>query len=253
MTTALLKVHEAYTALTKCQLINENVITEDTIREFETILNSAQPSRDNAEDMAQYNLVKFMYNNNPAGFYNYLRNSGSRASCLILWTHTKSIINYFGLYGKFHLIWSPETLHYTYTEFVKQNKIQEEQSSQSTKPSTQRKNYRNFNKNWRTAGNRQTSESQDDRDTNSLQEERSREMPRRSKYNFNNRNLFCSNGTTQNETRERTIRQSEQTSNQSTRAFQQQTQNPSTTNLLTQANDTTREQFNGSWAELCTK
>jgi hypothetical protein len=232
MTTALLKLHEAYTALTNCQLITDNITTEDTIREFETILNNAQPSRDNVEDMSQYNLVKFMYNNNPAGFYNYLRASGSRVSCLILWTHTKSIINYFGLYGKFHLIWSPETLHYTYTEFIKQTKPQEDHmGTQTTK--TQRTNYRNFNKSWRTTGNRSNDEHQDGRTYGA---------PRRSKYNFNKRNTFRSDAS-QNETRELTIKQRVQPV--------QPVQQPDT-QPLHQAN-ASKEQFNGSWAELCTK
>jgi hypothetical protein len=224
--TTLLNLHEKYMALRNCPLIRDNNLTDDTMAEFEFILNSAQPSKDNLEDMAQYNLVKTLYNNNPQSFTAYLRSAGSRISCLILWTHTKSIINHFNLYGKFHLIWSPETLHYTRTEFIKQEKPLEDQQR---RPFTQqqRQPYRNFNKNWRS-----------DQRTDQRTDQESNE--RRSRYNFN--------------AKQRPSRRT------SPRSILQRATHPdvaeSTTTLdqsLANVDKTQREQFNGSWAEICSK
>jgi hypothetical protein len=230
--TTLLNLHEKYMALRNCPLIRDNTLTDDTMAEFEFILNSAQPSKDNVEDMAQYNLVKTLYNNNPQSFTAYLRSAGSRVGCLILWTHTKSIINHFNLYGKFHLIWSPETLHYTRTEFIKQEKPLEDQQR---RPFTQqqRQPYRNFNKNWR-------SDQRTDQESNE----------RRSRYNFNAKQRPS------RRTSPRSILQRATHPDVAESTTSQSTTIQSTTTLdqsLANVDKTQREQFNGSWAEICSK
>jgi len=253
--TTLLNLHEKYTALRNCPLIRDNNLTDDTMAEFEFILNSAQPSKDNIEDMAQYNLVKTLYNNNPQSFTAYLRSAGSRVGCLILWTHTKSIINHFNLYGKFHLIWSPETLHYTRTEFIKQEKTQEEQQR---RPFTQqqRQPYRNLNRNWRSD---QRSEQRSDQrsehsggqrldqrsDQRSDQRAEYESNERRSRYNFNTKQR-PSRRTSPRSILQRATRHDvvEPTTSETTSVLDQS---------LTNVDKTQREQFNGSWAEICSK
>ena len=248
--TTLLSLHEKYMALRNCPLIRDNELSDANMDEFEFILNSAQPSKDNVEDMAQYNLVKTLYNNNPQSFTSYLRSAGSRVTCLILWTHTKSIINHFNLYGKFHLNWSPETLHYTRTEFIKQEKTAEEQQRRNY-TQTQRQPYRNLNRNWRSEQRSEQGFNQrSEQGANHRSDQRSEPSERRSKYNFNSKQRTSRRSSPrsimQRASRPDVVQNTstESTSTETTSTLEQS---------LAQVNKTQKEQFNGSWAELCNK
>jgi len=113
------RLYDCYKLVTKSRLVSGDV-SEDTIAEFQTLLNNAQPV-DDVEELARRSLVKSMYYSNQEGFMRYISSSANRVSALILWTESKRIVRFFNLQGKVHLSWNDETNQYVAQKHLKQS------------------------------------------------------------------------------------------------------------------------------------
>lgn len=101
-------LYDGFNTITSCPLLSENILTEETIREFEYLLNQAQPKNANEESVRS--VIQYMYWKNPINFCRFLLRS--KLSHLILWTDAKCIIRHFQLRGLVYVKWNEETNSY---------------------------------------------------------------------------------------------------------------------------------------------
>lgn len=91
------ELFNAYQAIKNCALVKNKDYSPAALSEFESLLNDAQPTEDHKE---RFLTVKDIYNMNKFGFQKYIRGAGD---FLILWTESKSIVNWFHLRGLVYL------------------------------------------------------------------------------------------------------------------------------------------------------
>jgi len=94
-------LYNNHKAINESDLIFKKTVTEDTIKEFEQLLNEAQPIT--GDDKKNRSLIQFMYRKNPTNFYRFL--TRSRLSHIVLWTEAKCIVSHFGLNGLVYIKW----------------------------------------------------------------------------------------------------------------------------------------------------
>lgn len=126
------RLYDIYKSVSQCAAVT-GTITDETLLEFQNLINSAQPT-DNAEELTQRALVKSMYYSNPIGFIQYISLSKNRVGALILWTESKRIVRFFNLQGKVHLSWNSENQHYV---AQRHNQAASQSASQSVDPATE--------------------------------------------------------------------------------------------------------------------
>ena len=100
------KIFNNYRAIKKCALVKNKEITDESLDEFEMLLNDAQPSAES--DMVEFNSMKALYMLNKHKFIELIRDT--KLEALILWTESKSIVNSLHLSGIAYVSYDP-TLH----------------------------------------------------------------------------------------------------------------------------------------------
>lgn len=95
------RIIESYEKIKNSDLILNKVLSEENIIEFQNNLNYAQPEND--DELKMQSLVQYMYKANPINFIKFLLRS--RLHHLILWTESKCIVKYFGIYGIVYIKW----------------------------------------------------------------------------------------------------------------------------------------------------
>lgn len=114
--------YEAYKAVSTCNLVSRTSCTDADMKEFETLLNNAQPSHDSSL-YGQYELARSMYRSNPRRYLSYITRPANNVSALILWTESKHIVDYFGLRNIVYLTWDRVNNRYVVLPFRKQNNV----------------------------------------------------------------------------------------------------------------------------------
>lgn len=111
--------YEAYKALSMCNLVTKTSCTDVDMKEFETLLNNAQPSHDSPL-YGQYELARAMYRSNPHRYVSYITRPANNVSALILWTESKHIVDYFGLRSVIYLTWNRTDNRYVVLPYNRQ-------------------------------------------------------------------------------------------------------------------------------------
>ena len=114
-------LYDTYKELCKCSVVTGGSVTAESLAEFQTLVNKAQPTVDNVEGTHHRSLVKSMYLSNPVGFMQYVSTFKNRVCALVLWTESKRIVRFFNLQGKVHLSWDPVKQEYLAVEHVQQH------------------------------------------------------------------------------------------------------------------------------------
>lgn len=115
------QLYDVYKQICQCPLVQNWEVTDETLAEFQQLLNAAQPASDNVEGNAQRTLTKAMYHSNPIGFMQYVSVRRNRVSALILWTESKRIVRFFELQGRVHLSWDSAKQQYVASRHVRQS------------------------------------------------------------------------------------------------------------------------------------
>ena len=111
--------YETFKSILACNLVTRTSSTEVDMKEFETLLNNAQPSKE-LPLHGQYELARAMYKSNPRRYLSYITRSANNVSALILWTESKHIVDYFGLRTIIYLTWNRENNKYIVLPYNKQ-------------------------------------------------------------------------------------------------------------------------------------
>lgn len=98
------RIYNLYRQASSSRLVKNHDLSAESLKEFETIINSAQPI--NESESEQRSLLWAMYQSNQSSMYSYLSNIRNRAAALILWTESKRIIRFFNLKGLVHISWN---------------------------------------------------------------------------------------------------------------------------------------------------
>lgn len=97
----------SYQLIKSCKLITCRTPTVENLKEFEMLLNTAQPKPEDAEN---YKVVKKLYRCNTYGFSRFV--GGTPMECLVLWTESKNVVNWLHLKGIVYIAYNPETAKY---------------------------------------------------------------------------------------------------------------------------------------------
>lgn len=106
-------LYVGYNLLKKSRLVVKKETDEEALSYFQNILNEAQPNT--PEDLILHQLVKGMYNENKHRFLSFIKNTSFE--CLVLWTESRSIVNYLGLRGVVYTKWTGKETLYSITRF----------------------------------------------------------------------------------------------------------------------------------------
>lgn len=106
-------LYVGYNLLKKSRLASKKENDEEALVYFQNILNEAQPKT--PEDIILHRFVKGMYNENKHRFLSFIKNTSFE--CLVLWTETRSIVNYLGLRGVVYIKWTGNETLYSITQF----------------------------------------------------------------------------------------------------------------------------------------
>ncbi len=101
------QLYNGYINIKDSRLVRDHDYTPKSLLEFQTMLNDSQPT---AFDMERYLTVKDFYTSNKRGYARFIR--GTTLECTVLWTESKSIINWFGLGGIVYLNYNSDTAKY---------------------------------------------------------------------------------------------------------------------------------------------
>ncbi len=110
------RVYDLFKAINQLDLVVYKTVNENTLNDFERMLNEAQPFNEN--ERAQRYLLKSLYFSNPVNFMKYLCDSQNRINALILWTESKYIVKYFNLHNKVYLLWDSTTSSYKACKYL---------------------------------------------------------------------------------------------------------------------------------------
>jgi hypothetical protein len=114
------KLLENYRNITNSKLIKNKELSDDTIVEFEHLLNEAQPQSD--ADHCLRSFVQYLYRKNPGHFARFIQRS--RLSHLSLWTEAKFMVKTFELRGLVYIKWDVDinkyvcSMHRIVTEYL---------------------------------------------------------------------------------------------------------------------------------------
>lgn len=97
-----------YKLIKDCKLVKNKDYTQEALCEFEILLNDAQPM---PEDMERFSTVKDYYNVLKNSYQKFIRDTP--LECTILWTESKSIVNWFDLRGIVYLRYDLQTSKYS--------------------------------------------------------------------------------------------------------------------------------------------
>jgi hypothetical protein len=106
-------LYVGYNLLKKSRVAVKKENDEEALSYFQNILNEAQPTT--PEDIALHRFVKGMYNENKHRFLSFIKNTSFE--CLVLWTESRSIVNYLGLRGVVYAKWTGKETLYSVTQF----------------------------------------------------------------------------------------------------------------------------------------
>jgi len=106
-------LYVGYNLLKKSRVTVKKENDEEALRYFQNILNEAQPAT--PEDIILHRFVKGMYNENKHRFLSFIKNTSFE--CLVLWTESRSIVNYLGLRGVVYTKWTGKDTLYSVTQF----------------------------------------------------------------------------------------------------------------------------------------
>jgi len=106
-------LYVGYNLLKKSRVAVKKANDEDALSYFQNILNEAQPTT--PEDIILHRFVKGMYNENKHRFLSFIKNTSFE--CLVLWTESRSIVNYLGLRGVVYAKWTGKETLYSITQF----------------------------------------------------------------------------------------------------------------------------------------
>jgi hypothetical protein len=129
----LKKLTNCYETLSKCDLVVNKQVTNENIKLFKSVLNSAQPN--STDELCHKNMIYILFGRNIDDFYNYV--ISRNMPYFILWLNSKYIINHFGLDKLVYMKWS-DGLYYAYKYRPKPNHDEEnvENSSSGSNPPT---------------------------------------------------------------------------------------------------------------------
>jgi hypothetical protein len=111
-------LYVGYNLLKKSRVAVKKENDEEALSYFQNILNEAQPKT--TEDIVLHRFVKGMYNENKHRFLSFIKNTSFE--CLVLWTESRSIVNYLGLRGVVYTKWTGKETLYSITQFQSTNK-----------------------------------------------------------------------------------------------------------------------------------
>lgn len=139
------RIYTLYQEINKCSLVSERKVTDETIKQFNQLLNLVKPVDD--KEIAYRELVRMMYRSNQDNFIRYICDGMSHVGALILWTEGRRIASYFGLNRVVYIGWNKETDDYTVTKFVPNKSLPEKKTFSSVKKFTRKVNARVDKKN----------------------------------------------------------------------------------------------------------
>jgi len=111
-------LYVGYNLLKKSRVVVKKENDEEALSYFQNILNEAQPKT--SEDITIHRIVKGMYNENKHRFLSFIKNTSFE--CLVLWTESRSIVNYLGLRGVVYTKWTGKETLYSVTPFQSTDK-----------------------------------------------------------------------------------------------------------------------------------
>lgn len=111
-------LYVGYNLLKKSRVAVKKENDEEALSYFQNILNEAQPKT--PEDLILHRFVKGMYNENKHRFLSFIKNTSFE--CLVLWTESRSIVNYLGLRGVVYTKWTGKETLYSVTQFQSTNR-----------------------------------------------------------------------------------------------------------------------------------
>jgi hypothetical protein len=111
-------LYVGYNLLKKSRVSVKKENDEEALSYFQNILNEAQPKT--PEDLILHRFVKGMYNENKNRFLSFIKNTSFE--CLVLWTESRSIVNYLGLRGVVYTKWTGKETLYSVTQFQSTNR-----------------------------------------------------------------------------------------------------------------------------------
>ena len=113
-------LYTGYRLLKKSRAVAHKQNDKEAITYFQNILNAAQPKE---EDFELYKIVKSMFNENKYKFLKFI--TDTKFECWVLWTDSRSIINYFKLRGVLYIKWLGKDDLYSISEFVSNKNLNE--------------------------------------------------------------------------------------------------------------------------------
>jgi hypothetical protein len=96
---------DVFHKISACSLVTTKNSTEENIKEFEDLLNEAQPKT--SEARGQKSMVQFMYYSNPTNFINYVNKLENKVGSIILYTESKRIAKFFSIQREVYIKWDP--------------------------------------------------------------------------------------------------------------------------------------------------
>jgi hypothetical protein len=106
-------LYVGYNLLKKSRVVVKRNDDKEALGYFENILNEAQPKT--SEDLILHQFVKGMYNENKHRFLSFIKNTSFE--CMVLWTESRSIVNFLGLRGVVYTKWVNAKASYSVTIF----------------------------------------------------------------------------------------------------------------------------------------
>jgi hypothetical protein len=132
-------VYDNYKQITSSALIAGRVLNDDSIAEFQQLLNYAQPQ--NERDSTMRSIVQYLYRKNPGNFCRFL--TRSRLSHLVLWTEAKCIVRHFKLQNIVYVKWNSGSYECSLHRQARHPAVQQTHDSISGNARYNRQNNRN--------------------------------------------------------------------------------------------------------------
>lgn len=101
-------LQNAYYKLKKSKLVKDNILDDESISYFESILNNGLPKTET--EFSLYYFIKTLFYNDKLKFYNYINHSSFE--CFVLYTDNLFISDHFNLKSKVYIGWDKETKLY---------------------------------------------------------------------------------------------------------------------------------------------
>lgn len=103
------EVFIGYKAIQSCSLVRNKDTKPEALKEFENLLNSAQP-QSGCSWLERYETIKDIYIAKKNYYSNFIK--GTSLECTILWTESKLIVSWFGLGGIVHISYDTTARRY---------------------------------------------------------------------------------------------------------------------------------------------